>query len=166
MGRKGHHSAAKRQRDRAKQEKQARKRARKAMKPDDGSLSTDEYAAPPVKGGTDAEVQAAIERAMNPGKVRARMSRNEGGSSESRLFVGNLDFAANEDDVREVFKTAGYNVVDVRIVTDRQTGESRGFAFVSLASGDNAKQAITDLDGEQLNGRALRVNPADQKQRR
>lgn len=163
MGRRGHHSAAKRQRDRAKQEKQARKRSRKAMRGGDG-LSTDEMAAPPVKGGTDEEVQAAIERAMNPGKHRARMSRSEG-SSGTRLFVGNLDFDASEADLKELFSKAGYTVVDARIVTDRQTGESRGFAFVGLSGDDNARKAIEDLDGADLNGRPLRVNPADQKRR-
>lgn len=164
MGRKGHHSAAKRDRDRAKQEKQAKKRARKAMRGSDDGLSTDELAAPPKKGGTEAEVQAAIERAMNPGKHRARMTRDNG-PSEVRLFVGNLDFAASEQDLRELFGGAGYDVVDVRIVTDRQTGDSRGFAFVSLAADGDAGKAISDLDGASLNGRALRINPADQKRR-
>ncbi len=164
MGRRGHHSAAKRQRERAKQEQQAKKRARKAMRPSDGSRSTDEMAAPPVKGGTDDEVNAAIERAMNPGKHRARMSRGTT-ATETRLFVGNLDFDASEQDLKDLFSQAGYTVIDARIVTDRQTGESRGFAFVGLAATDDARKAIGDLDGATLNGRALRVNPADQKRR-
>ena len=133
------------------------------MRGGDG-LSTDEMAAPPVKGGTDEEVQAAIERAMNPGKHRARMSRSDGASG-TRLFVGNLDFDASEADLKELFTKAGYTVMDARIVTDRQTGESRGFAFVGLSGDDNARQAIDDLDGADLNGRPLRVNPADQKRR-
>ena len=134
------------------------------MRPDDGTLSTDEYAAPPVKGGTDDEIQAAIERAMNPGKHRARVARS-GGATETRLFVGNLDFAATEQDLKDLFSASGYNVIDARIVTDRATGESRGFAFVGLSAADDARQAITDLDGAQLNGRPLRINPADQKRR-
>jgi RNA recognition motif-containing protein len=164
MGRRGHHSAAKRQRDRAKQEKKARKRQRKAMRDDRDGLTTDTMAAPPKKGGTDEEVRQAIERAMNPGKVRARMSRNNGGGG-SRLFVGNLDFDATEHDLKTLFTNAGYTVVDARIVTDRQTGESRGFAFVGLSGDDDPRAAISDLDGAELNGRPLRVNPADQKRR-
>lgn len=165
MGRRGHHSAAKRDRDRAKREKRAKKRVRKAMRDSDAGVSTDELAAPPKKGGTDAEIQAAIERAMSPGKQRARMSRGHNGGSEARLFVGNLDFAASERDLRELFGGAGHEVVDVRIVTDRETGDSRGFAFVSLAPSGDPEKAISDLDGASLNGRALRVNPAEEKRR-
>lgn len=134
------------------------------MRSNNDGLSTDELAAPPVKGGTDAEVQAAIERAMNPGKHRARMSRNEGNGG-TRLFVGNLDFDATEPDLKQLFAKAGFTVLDCRIVTDRQTGESRGFAFVGLSADDDPRKAIEEMDGTELHGRPLRVNPADQKRR-
>ncbi len=79
-----------------------------------------------------------------------------------RIFVGNLEFGATEDTVRALFET--YGMVDsVRIMTDRDTGRSRGFAFVDMGDSAEAERAITGLNGRELGGRTLNVNEARPK---
>lgn len=78
------------------------------------------------------------------------------------IFVGNLDFGATESSVRSLFEP--YGAVDrVHLVTDRDTGRSRGFAFVEMADSAQADQAIAALNGADLEGRALNVNEARPK---
>jgi RNA recognition motif-containing protein len=78
------------------------------------------------------------------------------------IFVGNLDFAATESSVRLLFER--YGTVDrVNLVTDRDTGRSRGFAFVEMSDSNQAEQAIAGLNGFNLEGRALNVNEARPK---
>jgi cold-inducible RNA-binding protein len=78
------------------------------------------------------------------------------------IFVGNLDFAATESSIRSLFEQ--YGTVDrVNLVTDRDTGRSRGFAFVEMADSAEAERAIAALNGTELNGRALNVNEARPK---
>jgi RNA recognition motif-containing protein len=76
-----------------------------------------------------------------------------------RLYVGNLSFESTEDDVRNAFSAFG-EVSSVHMVTDRDTGRPRGFGFVEMADSDAADQAIENLNGTQLSGRALTVNEA------
>jgi len=78
-----------------------------------------------------------------------------------KLFVGNLDFSATEESIRSLFAPHG-TVESVNLVTDRDTGRSRGFAFVEMAQGD-ADKAITALNGTNVGGRALNVNEARPK---
>ncbi len=79
-----------------------------------------------------------------------------------KIFVGNLEFGATEDAVRSLFET--YGAVDsVRIMTDRDTGRSRGFAFVEMGDSEEADRAIANLNGRELGGRALNVNEARPK---
>jgi cold-inducible RNA-binding protein len=78
------------------------------------------------------------------------------------IFVGNLDFAATESSLRSLFEQYG-NVERVSLVTDRDTGRSRGFAFVEMTDAAQADQAITALNGTQLDGRALNINEARPK---
>jgi cold-inducible RNA-binding protein len=78
------------------------------------------------------------------------------------IFVGNLDFGATESSVRSLFEPYG-QVDRVNVVTDRETGRSRGFAFVEMADGAEAERAIAALNGMQLDGRALNVNEARPK---
>ncbi|HEY8430345.1 MAG TPA: hypothetical protein VIL20_18320 [Sandaracinaceae bacterium] len=78
----------------------------------------------------------------------------------SRLFVGNLPYACSEADLRGLFEPR-FAVRDVRIVTDRDTGRSRGFAFVELEGG--ADEAIDALDGSELGGRKLAVREARER---
>ncbi len=76
-----------------------------------------------------------------------------------RLYVGNLDFSATEDEIRAAFEVHG-EVTSVHLVTDRDTGRSRGFAFVEMADSSQAEQAIGALNGTNLGGRDLVVNEA------
>ena len=80
----------------------------------------------------------------------------------NRLYVGNLAFQTNEDTLRDAFSPFG-QVLEVKIVTDRETGRSRGFAFVSLSDVESARSAQSEMDGANLDGRALRVNEAEQR---
>jgi RNA recognition motif-containing protein len=82
----------------------------------------------------------------------------------NRLYVGNLSFEASAEGVREAFAAAG-TVEDVYVVTDRVTGRSRGFAFVTMSTEAEAQQAIQTLNGAMLDGRALRVNEAEDRPR-
>jgi RNA recognition motif-containing protein len=83
----------------------------------------------------------------------------------NRLFVGNLSFNTTEDDVRSAFQGFG-EILEVKLVMDRDTGRSRGFAFVSMATDADAQRAIQEMNGQMLAGRPLRVNEAEQKQSR
>jgi RNA recognition motif-containing protein len=78
------------------------------------------------------------------------------------IFVGNLDFSATESSIRSLFEQYG-NVDRVNLVTDRDTGRSRGFAFVEMADSAEADKAIAALNGSEVNGRALNVNEARPK---
>ena len=78
------------------------------------------------------------------------------------IFVGNLDYNATEESVRSLFERYGV-VNSARIMTDRDTGRSRGFAFVEMENAAEADQAITALNGYNLDGRALNVNEARPK---
>jgi cold-inducible RNA-binding protein len=82
-----------------------------------------------------------------------------------KLFVGNLPFSATEDALRDLFGPFG-EVQQVRIMTDRDTGKSRGFAFVEMADDDAASKAIDGLNGKDFEGRALTVNEARPKPER
>lgn len=79
-----------------------------------------------------------------------------------KIFVGNLDFGATEDSVRALFEQHG-SVSSVSILTDRDTGRSRGFGFVEMADSGEADRAIAALNGTNLGGRALNVNEARPK---
>lgn len=81
------------------------------------------------------------------------------------IFVGNLDFHATEESLRSLFERYG-TVNSARIMTDRDTGRSRGFAFVEMANEGEADQAIAALNGYTLDGRALNVNEARPKPER
>ena len=79
------------------------------------------------------------------------------------IFVGNLSFSATEDAVRSVFEE--YGTVDrVNIVTDRDTGRSKGFGFVEMNNDAEAERAIKSLNGQELGGRALTINEARPKE--
>ncbi len=81
------------------------------------------------------------------------------------IFVGNLNFGATEDAVRSLFES--YGVVErVSIVTDRDTGQPRGFGFVEMSANAYADRAIAELNGRELDGRALNVNEARPKTER
>ena len=76
-----------------------------------------------------------------------------------KIYVGNLSFQTTEDGIRQLFTPHG-EITEVSIVTDRETGRSRGFAFVTMAQDSQAQAAITALNGTEVEGRALTVNEA------
>jgi cold-inducible RNA-binding protein len=75
-----------------------------------------------------------------------------------KIFVGNLSFQTSENDLNDLFTQFG-EVESINIITDRDTGRSKGFAFVAMGE-DSAEKAISQLNGKELNGRALTVNEA------
>lgn len=79
-----------------------------------------------------------------------------------KVFVGNLDFGATEEAIRSAFEQYGA-VERVSLITDRDTGRSRGFAFVEMSDSQEADQAIAGLNGSNLGGRAINVNEARPK---
>jgi len=78
------------------------------------------------------------------------------------IFVGNLSFNTNEDELRQAFEVYG-QVDRVSIMTDRDTGRSRGFGFVEMASNEDGEKAIAALNGSQVGGRTINVNEARPK---
>jgi len=76
-----------------------------------------------------------------------------------KLFVGNLAYGVTDDDLQQLFSQAG-TCESASVVTDRETGQSRGFAFVTMASAHDAERARKQLDGTDLKGRRLRVDEA------
>jgi len=79
-----------------------------------------------------------------------------------KIFVGNFSFNTTEDDLRELFQPFG-NIESVAVVTDRQTGRSRGFGFVEMNDSGEAEKAIAALNGKEFSGRTLNVNEARPK---
>lgn len=77
----------------------------------------------------------------------------------TNIYVGNLSFRATEDDLRKAFSAHG-EVSEVNIIMDRETGRSRGFAFVEMPNSDQANSAIEALNGEEIAGRGVTVNEA------
>lgn len=80
----------------------------------------------------------------------------------NRLYVGNLAFSTTEEALKEAFSEFG-EVVDAKLMLERETGRSRGFAFVELATAQAAKAAIEQMNGAVIDGRALRVNEAEDR---
>jgi RNA recognition motif-containing protein len=80
----------------------------------------------------------------------------------NRLYVGNLAFHSTQDSLRDAFTGCG-QVVDVHLVSDRMTGQSRGFGFVTMGSRAEAELALSTMNGAELDGRQLRVNEAEER---
>ena len=87
-------------------------------------------------------------------------------SMGKRLFVGNLSFQTTEASLQAAFGQDGRKVTSVSVVQDRDTGRSRGFAFVEMATDSDAQAAIKAMDGVDVDGRALRVNEAEERKPR
>jgi len=80
----------------------------------------------------------------------------------NKLYVGNVSYQVNESSLEQTFSSFG-KVKSVKIITDRETGRTKGFAFVEMESDEDAQNCITNLDGKELDGRPLRVNIAQDK---
>jgi RNA recognition motif-containing protein len=81
----------------------------------------------------------------------------------TRLYVGNLSYNVTEPELRDAFAEEGRNVVEVKIVMDRDTGRPRGFAFVEMGSDQEAAAAISSLTGRDIQGRAINVSEARER---
>jgi RNA recognition motif-containing protein len=81
----------------------------------------------------------------------------------TRLYVGNLSWNTTDQSLRSAFEADGRTVKDVHIMTDRDTGRSRGFAFVEMGSKEDAQAAIQALDGANIDGRQIKVNEARER---
>jgi RNA recognition motif-containing protein len=81
----------------------------------------------------------------------------------ARLYVGNLPFSADEEQVRELFSRNNRTVMEVKLITDRDTGRPRGFGFIEMASQEDAEGAIRELNGFNMGGRPLTVNEARER---
>jgi RNA recognition motif-containing protein len=81
----------------------------------------------------------------------------------TRLYVGNIPYGTTDVDLRTLFGQNGRAVTEVKIVTDRETGQSRGFAFVEMATKDDALAVITELNGTAMGGRSIVVNEARER---
>lgn len=84
---------------------------------------------------------------------------------ETKLYVGNLSYGTTEEDLRALFTQAG-SVATVDLIKDRDTGRSKGFAFVQMSTQSEAEEAIKLFNGYELDGRALKVNAARPKEER
>jgi cold-inducible RNA-binding protein len=80
-----------------------------------------------------------------------------------RLFVGNIPYQTDEGQLRSFFEQDGRQVAEVKIVADRETGRPRGFAFVEMATDDQARAAVTALNGKPFGGRPLTVSEARER---
>jgi RNA recognition motif-containing protein len=100
-----------------------------------------------------------IEPQRNCGSV---LSLKKGKFMATRLYVGGLSFSTSEDEIMGLFSQVG-EVKSCRLVRDRDSNQSRGFAFVEMASEAEARQAISRFDGYQLDGRKLAVNEARER---
>ncbi|KAK9078966.1 hypothetical protein SSX86_000635 [Deinandra increscens subsp. villosa] len=102
--------------------------------------------------------------------VKQSISVTNGGSfsaatircMSSKLFIGGLSYQTDEHSLKEAFSGFG-DVTEARVITDRETGRSRGFGFVSYTSDDSASEAMTAMDGQELNGRSIRVSLATER---
>ncbi len=84
---------------------------------------------------------------------------------EAKLYVGNLPYSARDDSLQELFSQAG-NVVSASVITDRESGRSKGFGFVEMSSPEEAEKAIQMFNGYSFEGRDLRVNIARPREER
>jgi len=86
----------------------------------------------------------------------------EGAFVGTRIYVGNLPYSADDAQLQQLFSAYG-TVVDARVITDRNTGQSKGFGFVEMSTEDEARNAISGLNGTMLGNRALRLDEAAER---
>jgi RNA recognition motif-containing protein len=152
---KNSYSAGKRQREREKEKKRKAKAQRRESRASGGGIpiaTVDE-----VQGGLRSPEEVLAELAG--GGRRSPETRSSG--APMRLFVGGLDWRVSTEQLTELFATIGA-VQDAFVVNDRDTGESRGFGFVTMDRRD-ATEAMKKLDGQSLEGRNIVVRPATER---
>jgi cold-inducible RNA-binding protein len=84
----------------------------------------------------------------------------------NKLYVGNLSYDLTDETLSALFTEAGLEVVEAKVITDRETGNSKGFAFVTVATPEMAQKAIAEMNGKEVAGRALTVNMARPREER
>ena len=84
----------------------------------------------------------------------------------ARVYVGNLPFSIDAEQLRALVEQGGHKALDIKVVTDRETGRPRGFAFVEMASADEAQAVISALNGRDVGGRTLTVSMAREREPR
>ncbi|KAK9072480.1 hypothetical protein SSX86_008914 [Deinandra increscens subsp. villosa] len=99
---------------------------------------------------------------ISHGQVRGPSMMDAIRCMSSKLFVGGLSYQTDDHSLKEAFSGFG-DVVEARVITDRESGRSRGFGFVNYASDDSANEAMTAMDGQELNGRNIRVSLATER---
>lgn len=82
-----------------------------------------------------------------------------------RLFVGNISFSTTPESIQQFFQSEGVRISNIKIITDRDTGRSRGFAFVEVDGDKEANKAIENLNGAVLDGRTIAVSEAHERER-
>lgn len=110
--------------------------------------------------GRDIRVDYVLPRGTRPERPPRYNSYNR--QTGNRIYIGNLPWKMDEYDLRDTFEEYG-TVVDARVITDKETGRSRGFGFVTMEEESGMRTAIDNLDGAECEGRMLRVNEAEQR---
>ncbi len=79
---------------------------------------------------------------------------------EKKIYIGNLSYDLSEDDLRRIIEEKGVSVKEVKLISDRNTGRAKGFGFAEFETEEDALKAIDALNGQELNGRTMKVNKA------
>ncbi|XP_024977421.1 glycine-rich RNA-binding protein 2, mitochondrial-like [Cynara cardunculus var. scolymus] len=106
--------------------------------------------------------QSISQTTVSNGNAKGPSMFNAFRCMSSKLFVGGLSYQTDDHSLKEAFSGFG-DVVEARVITDRESGRSRGFGFVNYTSDDSAKEAMTAMDGQELNGRSIRVSLATER---
>lgn len=159
------YSAGKRQKENERAKKRRDKAERKKARADAGGggipiASVEELQGLPSEQ-SEEEVQRVIDAATSSGSSEDAESRRSA-TVPSRLFVGGLSWGTTDEDLKELFVDCG-TVAEAIIITDRDTGDSRGFGFVTMQDRRDAAKAIRDLNGKELNGRNIVVKAATER---
>ena len=144
------------EREKKKQDKEARKRDRAANGGNIPIATVEE-----LQGGGNMMSIDEVMQSMQGGEEAGQQQQR---TIPSRLFVGGLAWGVSTDKLREMFETVG-RVADAVVMVDRDTGDSRGFGFVTMADRRDATEAIRRLDGADLDGRTLVVRQATERGR-
>ncbi|KQK11190.1 glycine-rich RNA-binding protein 4, mitochondrial [Brachypodium distachyon] len=104
--------------------------------------------------------QSAFASSVSAGSAPAMF--NAARFMSNKLFVGGLSWGTNDGSLKEAFSSFG-EVYEARVITDRETGRSRGFGFVEFSNEEDAKKAASSMDGQELDGRSVRVNFANER---
>lgn len=158
------YSAGKRQKENERARKRKEKAERKRQRSEDATGGIPIATAEELQGLSEDQSEEEVQRAMD-----AVISNSEGEESErrsanvpSRLFVGGLSWGSTDQDLRDTFGQCG-TVTEAIIITDRDTGDSRGFGFVTMQDRRDAAKAIEKLNGFELHGRNIVVKAATER---